>query len=569
MKNLEEGHGGDVFQNLRPRPKHPTRFGLSPNDDTFDNVAEEFKPGLTDLDDLAEDPDLALAFVPQPPEVLKQVLAGVAGADLEDRPCPSRDHRHRSERRFEGQNNVPAAVNGLEVRRKNGAGAERRQPLVEPELELGYEQERRRSLPGKVPGPGHLGQAWVESALFVYQHALHCHSPFYRMAFVLLVVSNGHAEDAIAARVAALVNHPTLALPVMGKGSPYEGLAQVELLEPRWAPPSGGFPFASAKNLIDDLKAGLLTIVPRQIRAVQQVRSRVKAVLAVGDAYALFLGWLASARGHKPLFHLQPLISAHYLKGRHWLDRLRHLNELGAEDFLWFERWLQRSARKVYVRDRLTESRAQNLGIAQAVFYGSFAMDMLGPPERPLDCSKPVIALLPGTRADASFSLPIMIQAASLLPEFEAVVAWALPWEKVMLPPGFSLHIKSHGQALATNGKVSVRLEKGAFSAILHVARVAIGTAGTANEQAAGLGIPVVGFPTPGPQYTRAFAERQKRLLGDALHLVAADPESIAEAAQRLVKPGEARKRASSAARERLWPKGALPRIACELKEAL
>ncbi len=355
----------------------------------------------------------------------------------------------------------------------------------------------------------------------------------------------------------------------MGQGSPYEGLPQVERLEPRWAPPSGGFPFASANNLIADIKAGLLTIVPRQIRTMQRVRSRVRAVLAVGDAYALFLGWLGSARGRKPLFHLQPLISAHYLEKRSWFDRIRHLNELGAEDFLWFERWLQRSAKKVYVRDRLTESRAQNLGIAQAVFYGSFAMDMLGPPERPIDCQKPVIALLPGTRADASFSLPIMIQAASLLPEFEAVVAWALPWEKVRLPAGFSLKVESEDQAVATNGTTSVRLQKGAFSAILHITRVAIGTAGTANEQAAGLGIPVVAFPTLGPQYTRAFAERQKRLLGDALHLVAAEPYSVAEATQRLAKPGEARQRASSAARERLWPKGALPRIACELKEVL
>ena len=40
---------------------------------------------------------------------------------------------------------------------------------------------------------------------------------------------------------------------------------------------------------------------------------------------------------------------------------------------------------------------------------------------------------------------------------------------------------------------------------------------GTANEQAAGLGIPVVGFATAGPQYVAGFAARQQRLLGAAL----------------------------------------------------
>jgi uncharacterized protein (TIGR03492 family) len=41
--------------------------------------------------------------------------------------------------------------------------------------------------------------------------------------------------------------------------------------------------------------------------------------------------------------------------------------------------------------------------------------------------------------------------------------------------------------------------------------------AGTAVEQAVGLGKPVIQIPGPGPQFTYLFAEAQMRLLGDSV----------------------------------------------------
>ncbi len=387
---------------------------------------------------------------------------------------------------------------------------------------------------------------------------------------MLLVISGGHGEDAIGARLLEyLAQTPALAFPLVGEGNAYRRLSQVERVGPLWKAPSGGFPANSLLNLWQDLRAGLLKNLIDQYRTAQRLANNpmIQAVVAVGDAWTLLLGLRASAFGKKPLFHLQTLISYHYIEERSLLERLRTPGQLFAEDYFFYERFMHRFVRAVYVRDPASEQRARALGMEKARFVGSMAMDTLGPPEGPLPKDgRPVLALLPGTRGDVVFSLPKMLEAARKLPEFQPLVAWIPPFEEARLAKGYRLEIQGPDRALAIHPDQRVWLLKGRFSAILHSARVAVGTAGTANEQSVGLGVPVVGFPTPGPQYTYANALRQKRLLGEGLTLVAPDPKAIAEAVRALAVEGEPRKKAQSAGRERFWPLGALPRIACEIR---
>jgi uncharacterized protein (TIGR03492 family) len=117
----------------------------------------------------------------------------------------------------------------------------------------------------------------------------------------------------------------------------------------------------------------------------------------------------------------------------------------------------------------------------------------------------------------------------------------------------------------STDGTSALLEERqgGYFSEILHHAKVALGTAGTANEQAAGLGV-----PTPGPQFTLGFAQRQRRLLGPALTLAKPEPTEIAQAV-RAVLEEERYRLASAAGKERIGTPGALPRIAEEIQEVL
>ncbi|MCS6868084.1 lipid-A-disaccharide synthase-related protein [Thermus sp.] len=368
----------------------------------------------------------------------------------------------------------------------------------------------------------------------------------------VLFVSNGPTEDAIGARIAQGLGLEVYALPLVGRGLAYEGVAR-EVLGPRQEMPSGGFLFGSLGNLLADLRAGFLSMSLAQWRAAW--RFSADAVVVVGDAYALSVGLLA-ARG-KPLYHVNPLVSAHYLEqASPW----EVLLDWGGSDFTPYERLLQRRARAVFVRDGASLQRLRRLGVAHAYFYGSFAMDLLSPPERdltPLLGQAPLLALLPGTRGDEAFSLPRMLEASRHIP-LTAAVAWPKAWEALPPLPGWNPQWEDAQSLRLEREGHTVWVLRGAFSAILHRSRLALATAGTAAEQAAGLGIPIVAFPTPGPQYTRAFARRQKRLLGEALHLVEPDPYRIAGQALLLLQAEALYRRASQAGRERIGPPGGI-----------
>lgn len=379
----------------------------------------------------------------------------------------------------------------------------------------------------------------------------------------LLLVSNGHAEDLIGAALLRALGRPARVAPLVGGGRAYAGLADAVSAPLRL--PSGGFPFASLDNLRADLRAGLISGSLGQWRAARRGARGVRAVVAVGDAYAL--GVAQQAAGGLPVFHLQPLVSVLYSEGMTLGVHLRELNALGANFFLPPEIALMRRARRVYTRDAASAEHLRRRGV-NAAWHGSFAMDVLPTPERdlgPLQDGRPVLALLPGSRGDAAFSLPLMLEAARQLPEVQALVAWPGEWAALPVPSGWRVRVVDEGLARLEQGETGIFVLRGAFGALLRVAALALGTAGTASEQAAGLGVPLLGFVTPGPQYTPSFARRQARLLGAALALVEADPQALAAAVRHLLVHPEWRALAARAGRARIGPPGAIPRIAQEI----
>ena len=67
-------------------------------------------------------------------------------------------------------------------------------------------------------------------------------------------------------------------------------------------------------------------------------------------------------------------------------------------------------------------------------------------------------------------------------------------------------------------GPLQLELGWGQFTEILSSAALVLCTAGTAAEQAVGLGKPVLQLAGRGPQFTAGFAEAQRRLLGPGVH---------------------------------------------------
>ncbi|WP_245872961.1 lipid-A-disaccharide synthase-related protein, partial [Deinococcus planocerae] len=351
----------------------------------------------------------------------------------------------------------------------------------------------------------------------------------------VLLISNGTAEDLIGARLlghlgAALPGVEARALPLVGAGGSYAGLPGVTRVGGELRLPSGGFPFGSAASLLADLRAGLVGASLRQWRDAGRAARGAGAVVVVGDAYALMVGTAAARGAGVPLVHVQPLLSAHYLEGLGVRGALCELNALGANLPMPYELRLARGARAVFVRDAVTARYYRARGV-RARWAGSFALDVLPPPERDLSAltgGRRVLALLPGSRGDHRRSLPVMLRAAARLSGVAGVVAWAHGWDAVTLPGGWRLTAEDDRTAWAQGEGARIPLLRGAFGAVARSADVAVGTAGTANEQLAGLGVPAVAFPTGGPQYTAGFARRQGRLLGDALGVVAPTPEAVA-----------------------------------------
>lgn len=382
-----------------------------------------------------------------------------------------------------------------------------------------------------------------------------------RPAGGLVIVSNGHGEDVIGAAVARAVSSlaPRLsirALPLVDDGAPYREEA-VPLLMTGMPMPSGGVTLHSLTDLVADLRAGFLGLSARQ--AVRLTRLRCDVLLVVGDVYAQALAALARPRMRAVM---QPLVSI-----RHWAPRPR-INRYFMERISYPERALMRHlAAVVYARDEATAAWLRGHGVPQTLALGNPVLDVIA--GRPLAGLPPgpAVALLPGTRAHTSKALVGMAAALVRMAGATGLVAWhgeRLPDLPDWVPVSARPPIAGLTRVFESASGSRLWIVEGRFADVLASARVALGTAGTANEQAAATGLPVVSFPLE-PHYTRAFVANQKRLLGAALTVTDGTPDAIAEAALRLIADGPERLRAATDGVERMGPSGGAERIARDL----
>ena len=91
---------------------------------------------------------------------------------------------------------------------------------------------------------------------------------------------------------------------------------------------------------------------------------------------------------------------------------------------------------------------------------------------------------------------------------------------------------------------------------------IIIGLAGTASEQAAGMGKPIVSFGGRGVQYTSSFAKRQVQLLGESLSVVKRDPVAVAAEVLNILTDNDRYQRMSKAGFARVSGRGSSKKIA-------
>ena len=101
---------------------------------------------------------------------------------------------------------------------------------------------------------------------------------------------------------------------------------------------------------------------------------------------------------------------------------------------------------------------------------------------------------------------------------------------------------------------------KGKFDVWANMACVGLSNAGTATEQIAGLGIPSLSLPGPGPQFTKSFAKRQSRLLGGSV-LVCHNKKTLLNRLNLLLKDKIYRLEQAKIGKQRMITSGASKKI--------
>ncbi len=355
----------------------------------------------------------------------------------------------------------------------------------------------------------------------------------------VLFLSNGHGEDLNAIQIVKALRQqqPQVeigAMPIVGYGNAYRNL-NIDIIGPTEALPSGGFVYNDRLKLLEDIRSGLFTLLWRQIQAVRKYSDDCEAIFAIGDVVVLLGAYLTG----KPYISFMVSSSAYY-ENRMQFPKLTE--------------WLLKSDRcqQIFTRDRYTAELLNKQGYDKATFVGFPAMDALEITEKDLQLSPdlPLVALLPGSRLpEAGNNLQLLLDLAiattPLFPngiQFCAAVTpnlcvpdatSTIPLQQVAEQRGWVY--RPTGYLTHPQHQIELRCIYDAFADILHQCDLVAGMAGTAIEQAVGLGKPIIQIPGAGPQFTYTFAEAQMRLLGPSIQTIGNKPataETIIQAAQ-------------------------------------
>lgn len=387
----------------------------------------------------------------------------------------------------------------------------------------------------------------------------------------VLVVSNGHGEDTIGARLVRELRAHAIAAPLalvawpmVGEGSAYVK-ANVEIRGPHNRLPSEGFGTLSARAFARDVRAGWLGVHWSQWKAAKTLRKHFHFVVAIGDVVPL----VVARRSKTPFVFVGCAKSAYY-------D--------GKTGYTALERQLMRSSVAVYPRDARTADALSGHDIpVRAV--GNPMMDTLlslgTPPMISWMTNERVIACLPGSRADceqnAARVLTMLAEQhaqlkAARLTHVAFAVADSFDVEKLR-----ALLTRSPAEWRWANtmsdrkaqlslhaGALRATVAFGAMHEILQHADVAIGLAGTANEQAIGCGVPVVTFATDGAQGDD-YLRMKMPYFGASVLRVAGESRAVCGALLRIVGDDSLRSSMIAAGRERMGTPGATAAIARDI----
>ncbi len=366
-----------------------------------------------------------------------------------------------------------------------------------------------------------------------------------RLVYRILVLSNGHGEDAIASRLCDMLKKEGFAVsafPMVGDGRGFN----VPVLSPPAVLPSGGIVKYHLRDLLRDIKAGLLGILWKQFKALRRLKN-FDRYICVGDFF--LVAFTRSALRVKPIF--VGVAKSVYLSGYFSFEKF------------FLKKWCE----LVLTRDPQTANNLRKKKV-RAYYWGNPVMDALEVKGVSLPLDSPVVAILPGSRERAYRDLPVLLETVYLLSQSNGKLGFLMiPASSIRLERVREIALSKGWQFTEENPPFVGTLRKGnvrifitsELGDALSSSTVVLGLAGTANQQAAGLGKPIVSVDEKGKRV-------QKKLLGNAEMLVPYDPEALKEALYRVLKDRKLYEKMSKEGKRRMGRRGALERLVSYIK---
>jgi len=334
----------------------------------------------------------------------------------------------------------------------------------------------------------------------------------------ILLISNGHGEDlsgSLLGRELLQRQQSVEALPLVGAGEAYRR-AGLGVIGSTRNFSTGGLGYTSLRGRLTELWQGQVQYLFGRIMTLMRHRRDYGLVVAVGDLVPVLAAWLSG----RPVVVYLVAYSSHY-EGKLRLP--------------WPCGWLLRQDRiqAIWSRDALTADDLSGQLGRPVQFLGNPFQDAVaaaaGPTPAACGRSPQGLGLLPGSRLpEAKANLVLMLKVLQRLPEplqrpgalrLQAALVGGLTAAEVLAaaaPLGWTLVEADRGgqDTVLRRGPLELRLLWQGFVEVLRHSDLLLAMAGTAAEQAVGLGKPVLQLAGAGPQFNGRFAEAQRRLLG-------------------------------------------------------
>ena len=329
----------------------------------------------------------------------------------------------------------------------------------------------------------------------------------------ILLLSNGHGEDLSGSLIAKQLvksGYSVDALPIVGKGIHYKK-AKIKIIGKTKEFITGGIGYNSFKGRLIEIFGGEIIYLLKRLYLTYKIRKNYNYFFVVGDIVPIFFAWIC----RKCFFTYLVAYSSHYE---------------GTLKLPWPSKFflLSKNAKEIYARDLLTANDLTAQLKKKVSFLGNPFMDKFFFRDKESKKFEFSIGLFPGSRfPEVLDNFVLILEVLEALSdtsflqkiEFNFAIVNALPSSKIL-----EIFKKRNWVYLQKiNEKNLLRFQYKSFKVnvywnnfdeILLQSRCCISMTGTAAEQATGLGKPVIQIEGKGPQFTKSFAEAQRRLLG-------------------------------------------------------